>query len=61
MNFIINFNINGDFMNEKSKNFDKKNIEKVLNITDEKLLAKALQQYLNSDKIDNKKGNKNGN
>lgn len=48
-------------MNEKSKNFDKKNIEKVLNITDEKLLAKALQQYLNSDKIDNKKGNKNGN
>ena len=61
MNFIINFNISGDFMNEKAKNFDKKNIEKVLNITDEKLLAKALQQYLNSDKIDNKKGTKNGN
>ena len=44
-------------MNEKEKNFDKKNIERVLNITDEKLLAKALKQYLNSDKIDIKKGN----
>lgn len=44
-------------MNKKEKNFDKKNIERVLNITDEKLLAKALQQYLNSDKIDIKKGN----
>ena len=44
-------------MNEKEKNFDKKNIERVLNITDEKLLAKALQQSLNSDKIDIKQGN----
>ena len=57
---MIIFNY-GDFMNEKPKNFDKKNIERVLNITDEKLLAKALQEYLKSDKINNKKGNKNGN
>lgn len=47
-------------MEKKYKNFDKKNIEKVLNITDEKLLAKALQEYLKLDKINIKKGTKNG-
>nr|WP_317359378.1 hypothetical protein [uncultured Tyzzerella sp.] len=46
-------------MDNKNKNFDKKNIEKVLNITNEKLLAKALQQYLKSDENYIKKGNKN--
>lgn len=44
-------------MEKEGKNFNKKNIERVLNITDEKILAKALQQYLNLDK----KGNENGN
>ena len=44
-------------MKKESKNFNRKNIERVLNITDEKILAKALQQYLNLDK----KGNENGN
>ena len=44
-------------MEKESKNFNRKNIERVLNITDEKILAKALQQYLNLDK----KGNENGN
>ncbi len=44
-------------MEKEVKNFNKKNIERVLNITDEKILAKALQQYLNLDK----KGNENGN
>lgn len=45
----------GDFMNKKPNN-----IEKILNLTDEKILAKALQKYLNLDK-ENKKGNKNEN
>ncbi len=44
-------------MEKEIKNFNRKNIERVLNITDEKILAKALQQYLNLDK----KGNENGN
>lgn len=44
-------------MEKEGKNFNRKNIERVLNITDEKILAKALQQYLNLDK----KGNENGN
>lgn len=45
-------------MKVENKNINnKKNIEHILNATDEKILAKALQQYLNSDK----KGNENGN
>lgn len=54
MIFMMIFNI-GDFMNKNSNN-----IEKILNLTDEKILAKALQKYLNLDK-ENIKGNKNEN
>ncbi|WP_250277317.1 hypothetical protein [[Clostridium] colinum] len=43
------------------KDIKQNNIEKVLNMTDEKLLAKALQQYLKLDKKDIKKGTKNEN
>lgn len=38
-----------------------KNIEKILNATDDKVLAKALQQYLSKQNITNKKGKNNGN
>lgn len=38
-----------------------KKIKKILNATDEKVLAKALQQYLAKQNINNKKGKNNGN
>lgn len=34
-----------------NKNIDSKTIEKVLNLTDEKILAQALQEYLRRDKV----------
>ncbi len=56
---MINFK--GVFMKNKTYSNKTNNIEKILNITDEKILANALKQYLNQDKTYNNKGNKNGN
>lgn len=44
-------------MIEKIDEKTKKQLESILKLTDEKILANALKQYLNS----NKKGNNNGN
>lgn len=38
-------------MQKNKKNLNSKQIEKILNLTDEKIIAKALKEYLKKEKL----------